>query len=128
MDKKEEYIKYRIGKSHLVLDDARYLASDERWISAMNRLYYAAFYAVHALLLRNDLEAHTHNGVKTKFFQQFIKTGIFDKAYSDLYSDLFVWRQEGDYSDFAEVDADKVLPLIERVSKLICLIENQLYS
>ena len=126
MENKEEYIKYRIEKSRMVLDDARLLISNKRWISAMNRLYYASFYAVHALLLKHNIETHTHNGTKTKFFQEFIKTGIIDKVFGELYTDLFVWRQEVDYSDFAEIKRDKVIPLADEVNSFIDLIEKLL--
>ncbi len=126
MKKKEDYIKYRIDKAYMILDDARLLSSNQRWISAMNRLYYACFYAVHALLLKHNIETLTHNGTKTKFFQEFIKTGIIEKEYGKLYTDLFVWRQEVDYSDFAKLDSEKVLPLINKIGALIKIIEKLL--
>jgi uncharacterized protein (UPF0332 family) len=45
---------------------------------------------------------------------EFIKTGLFDKEYGKLFSDLFDWRQEGDYSDFVAFDKDLTLPLIKK--------------
>ena len=40
---------------------------------AMNRLYYAAFYGVSALLMEHDLSSKKHSGVRAAFHQQFIK-------------------------------------------------------
>lgn len=46
---KEDLIKYRIIRAKDTLDDAHILADKEKWNSAINRLYYAAYYAVIAL-------------------------------------------------------------------------------
>jgi hypothetical protein len=43
---------------------------------AMNRLYYAAFYAVCAVLLEREQAFAKHSGVRTAFHRQFIKTGV----------------------------------------------------
>jgi len=96
---KRELIKYRIERARDTLDDARILAENHKWNSAINRLYYAAYYAVIALLLQNEHKPTTHNGAKSQFSEHFIKTGIFSEEYGKLYSQLFTWRQKGDYVD-----------------------------
>lgn len=126
MKEKADYLKYRIEKSKIILEDAKLLASNKRWISAMNRLYYASFYAVQALLYSNEIIAKTHNGNRTKFLQEFIKTGIISKEFGDLYVDLFAWRQELDYNDFSETSEEKVLPFIDKVAEFIELIDELL--
>jgi len=68
---KEDLIKYRIARAKDTLDDAHIIADKGKWNSAINRLYYAAYYAVIALLLSNDLKPTTHNRVKIKFFRVF---------------------------------------------------------
>lgn len=99
---KEDYINYRISKSAEIFDDALLLANNERWNSCINRLYYSSYYLVSALLFKNDINAETHNGVKTQFFLNFVKTGIVGKELGRLYSHLFDWRQESDYADFID--------------------------
>lgn len=59
---------------------------------------------------------------------EFIKTGIFDKDFGKLFSDLFDWRQEGDYSDFVSFDKDLTIPLINKSEEFITLIEAFLKS
>jgi len=54
---------------------------------------------------------------------EFIKTGLFDKDFGKLFSDLFDWRQEGDYSDFVSFDKDLIIPLINKSEEFITLIE-----
>lgn len=41
---KEDYINYRIEKADQTMLDARLLFENERYNSAVNRLYYACFY------------------------------------------------------------------------------------
>jgi uncharacterized protein len=60
--------------------------------------------------------------------REFIKTGLFDKEYGKLFSDLFDWRQEGDYSDFVSFDKDLTIPLIKKSEDFIALIRKFLTS
>lgn len=48
---KEDLITYRIARAKDTLDDAQILADRGKWNSAINRLYYAAYYAIMLLLL-----------------------------------------------------------------------------
>jgi len=54
---------------------------------------------------------------------EFIKTGIFDKDFGKLFSDLFDWRQEGDYSDFVSFDKDLTISLMNKSEEFITLIK-----
>lgn len=123
-----DYINYRLQRASGTLNDARLLAEHERWNSSINRLYYACFYAVSALLYFHSIEAKTHKGVRIKFMSEFIKTGLFDKEYGKLFSDLYDWRQEGDYSDFVSFDKDLTMPLIKKSEGFIALIRNFLIT
>ena len=76
---KEDLVKYRLERAKDTLDDALILSEKNKWNSTINRLYYAAYYAVMALLLQSDLMPSTHNGTKSNFTLHFIKTGIIAK-------------------------------------------------
>ena len=52
MENRDEYIKYRFQRAEESYDDAIILADKEKWNSAINRLYYACFYAVMRFYLR----------------------------------------------------------------------------
>jgi len=56
INNQDEYIKYRLERATQSFEDAMILAENGRWNSVVNRLYYACFYAVVALLLKNDIE------------------------------------------------------------------------
>lgn len=122
-DSNKVLIKYRIARSKDTLDDAQILAERGKWNSAINRLYYSAYYAVMALLLNSDFKPTTHNGAKSNFSEYFIKTGKIKKEYGKIYSQLFTWRQKGDYDDLFDFDKDKVLPYFSPVTALIEEIE-----
>ena len=100
----DDYITYRIQKAEETYSDSTLLVDHERYNSAVNRLYYACFYIVSALLTTRGLQAGTHNGAKILFFKKFVKTGIIQPKYGTLYSNLFDWRQEADYADFIDFD------------------------
>lgn len=122
--KKEDLIKYRISRAHETLEDARILAEEGRWNSVVNRLYYAAFYAVIALLLHSNKHSSTHSGTISNFNQYFIKTDLIDKSFGKLYSELFSSRQKGDYGDLFDFDEEKLSPFFEPVKNLIEAVEN----
>lgn len=115
----ENYIAYRLNKSKESFEDARLLAENERWNAAINRLYYACFYAVSALLLSRKIEAYTHSGCRTQFGLHFIKTGIIKAYQGRLYADLMDWRQKSDYGDMFDFDEDTVQPLLQKVETFL---------
>lgn len=126
-NEKAEYITYRIEKAEETLLAAVQLAQGRFWNSCVNRLYYACFYAVTAMLVNEQIITKTHVGVKTQFFQHFIKTGIIDTKFSMLYSDLFDWRQKGDYNDFFDLTESDVLPLFEQVREFLKISKQLLF-
>jgi len=69
---KKDLIIYRLERARETLDDAKLLAEKQRWNSAINRLYYAAYYAIIAILLNENYKSTTHNGAKSKFSEHFI--------------------------------------------------------
>ena len=123
-DSREHLINYRLDRARDTLDDARILADNEKWNSAINRLYYSAYYAVTALLLSHNLKPTTHNGAKSNFSGHFIKNEIIPKEYGKVYSQLFTWRNKGDYDDFFDFKKDQVIIYFEPVKRLIEIIES----
>ncbi len=121
---KQDLVVYRIKRAKDTLEDAQILAERGKWNSSINRLYYAAYYAIMALLLYYDYKPTTHNGTKSNFSEHFIKTGRIDKKYGKLFSQLFTWRQKGDYDDLFDFDESKVQPYFSPVNKLIQIIDE----
>ena len=121
-----EYVKYRLESAKKTFEAAKVLAENKFWNSAVNRLYYAVFYAVNALLIMNEIQTKSHSATKSQFSMNFVKTGKFDKKYGKLLSELFDWRQKGDYENIFDYDADSVQPLFKPVHEMIELIEKEI--
>ena len=94
------------------------------WRTAANRLYYSAYYAVSALLIKNGIETKTHPGVINQFGLHFVKTDIFSQKEGRLFKGLFELRQDGDYDDWIDIIKDDVVPLIKPVRKFMDKIEQ----
>jgi len=121
---KEDLINYRINRAKETFLDAQILAKEKRWNSSVNRLYYAAYYSITASLLSKDLSPATHVGVKSNFFEHFVKKGIISEDLGKIYSQLFTWRHKGDYADLFDFEEEKVVPYFEPVEQLIRNIEE----
>ena len=124
LEERNEYVAYRINKANETFEVAELLISNQKWNSAINRLYYAAYYAVTALLVSEKIITKTHSGVKTQFFLKFIKTRLIDKELGKVYSDLFDWRQKGDYGDFFDFSEEDVKSIYLPTRKLINVISG----
>jgi len=120
-----DLIFYRLGRAHETYEEALLMQRESHWNACANRLYYACFYAVSALLASKGLSSNKHSGVKALFNQHFIKTGLVSKENGKLYNQLFEERQEGDYVDFVYLDKNTVEPWIPRIKEFIEII-NQL--
>ncbi len=120
----KDYVVYRLDKAKDTLEVAELLIKNSKWNAAVNRLYYACFYAVNALLAKHNIKVKSHSGVKTNFYLHFIKTGKISDEYGKLFSDLFDWRLKGDYGDFFEFTGSEIIPLIDPVKDFIRVIEQ----
>jgi len=123
---KEDYIQYRIKLARETLQAAKLLAEKEHWISVMNRLYYVCFYAISALLFKDDINATTHSGVKRQFSKYYIVTGKIDKALGKAYAKIFDLRHKGDYGDFFDLDKEHTMEFFKPVESLLREIELHL--
>jgi len=123
---RKEYVKYRIETAQKTYDAARILADNGFWNSSVNRLYYSLFYAVNALLVLNQIPTKSHTSTKSQFSMHFIKTGQLDKKYGRLLSQLFDWRQKGDYENVFDYNKEVVEPLFFHVKEMILVIEKKI--
>ena len=115
----KDLVLYRMARAQETLEDARILANAGRWNACVNRLYYACFYAVSALLVRHGLSSSKHTGVRSLFNRHYVKTDKIPKSLARIYNDLFERRQEGDYIDFVRFEESQVLPWITEAEQLV---------
>lgn len=121
-----EYVKYRLEKAEETYEVAALLVKNKKWNSAVNRLYYAAYYAISGLLAKNEVDGKTHTGIKTQFFLHFIKTGKIDIELGKVYADLFDWRQKGDYGDFFDFTEGDVITILKPTRDLLEAVKSEI--
>ena len=53
--KPEDYINYRYQKARDTIKEVETLIENQLWNTAINRMYYACYYAIGALLLKHQI-------------------------------------------------------------------------
>jgi len=76
---RQAVVSYRIKRAKETFKEIKLHIDNKLWNTAVNRLYYACYYAVIALLIKYNIKAQTHSGVRQMFGLHFIKTGKIDK-------------------------------------------------
>ena len=108
-----------IEKAERTFDDVLFCARENKWEAAANRLYYALFHAMSALLVSDGHRVKSHRGVLAMFGEHYVRTGLFSKKDGALLSDLVIMRDNADYNCFFEADEEKLSPFIEPTQQLI---------
>jgi uncharacterized protein (UPF0332 family) len=125
-ESREALSAYRLQRAKETLLEADALISGEFYNAAVNRLYYACYYAVIALLIKNNITAQTHQGVRQMFSLHFIVTGKILQHYSSFYSRLFNDRISGDYDDYVQYDTEMIRIIRPQAETFIRIIEEEL--
>ena len=116
---KKQIIQYRRDRATETLDDARILYNAGKLLSAANRVYYALFYEVIAMLLLFDLSSPKHSGVRALLNQKFVKTGKVTVENSRFYSEMFEFRHKADYADIPVFSPEMFEGVFERAERFI---------
>jgi len=123
-------ITYRMQRASETIEEAKMLFDGGHLNAYVNRLYYACFYAISALLLTRNVSTSKHGYLRSLMHKDFVKTGLVSKEMGKHFDLLFASRQEGDYADFIVFKADQVAPWLvptqEFVSDIETLISNLL--
>ncbi len=106
------------------LNEIGILLQNQFYNNAVNRLYYACFYAVSALLVSKEIQSKTHSGTKQMFGLHFVKTGIVSSTSGSFYTDIFTLRQTGDYDDYVVFEKEELVSLLSSARNLLKEIEQ----
>jgi len=117
-DPKENYRLY-MQNAQEMLDTADENFSNQRYRSACNRAYYGMFYAASALLFSKGKSFGKHSAVLAAFRQYFIKTGEFDKKWSDAYRLVMESRHTADYALYEYLEEDDALEMIAKAKEFV---------
>ena len=123
-EEKKALINNKIRRARETWAEAKGIMESKYWYAAANRMYYACYYMVSALLLKNGQSAHTHGGVIGLFGLNFVKTGIVSSDLGKFYSQLFELRQTGDYDDWKIVTENDVMSLVPTAEVFLDTLEK----
>lgn len=108
-----------IEKAENIVSQINELEKLSYWDNMANRLYYALFHAVSALLIFDKHNVSTHKGSIVLFGQFYIKTGVFNINDGRLFSQLQTIREKSDYNCAYQTSEDEIKPLIYPTIELI---------
>ena len=119
-----ELIQYRRERARETLDESRLLLEKNKTFGAVNRMYYALFYEITALLLAQNLISSKHSGVMSLFQKEFVKTEKVPKEQGKFFARLFSLRQKGDYGDFCDFEEIEVREWFKEAEQLMQTLED----
>ena len=112
-----------IEKSDKNMEQAIRTADLGYWDLVANRLYYAVFHAVNAMLLVDGIKTGTHKGTSIQFGKSYVLTGKFSREDGILYSQLQTMREKADYQNvfsLKEEEGRKLIQSAEGLRSRIC--------
>ena len=128
-DQKTHHLcRYRLEQAEEAMSEADLLLNAGHFRGAINRAYYAMFYAIQVLVVKNKVKVSKHSGVISYFDREFVKPGIIDKEFSKWLHRLFDLRQDADYGDMFEPSDDQCRQAVEQARQFVHRIRNYFES
>ena len=110
----------RLQQAEESLDEAQFLFDGGKSLrSVINRVYYAMFYAILALLIFEPFGSSKHTAVLSYFNLHFIKNGRLPKELGRAVNKAFELRQRGDYKEIVTIVPEQAEPLLSRAAEFI---------
>jgi uncharacterized protein (UPF0332 family) len=94
--------------------------------SAVNRAYYAVFYAANALLATRDISRSRHSGVLAAFRESFVHTGLIEAEYSRIYGQVMDDRHVSDYEIDLVFDAPVAMRDLQDARRFVTRVDQLL--
>ncbi len=122
----EKLARHRLSRAKDAFAEGEHLLAKGAGMGAVNRFYYAAFYAARALLAVREVDSSRHSGVISLFQKHFVKGGLIGVDKAKALSRSFEKRQKSDYGDFSTVTVkearavrNEVKPFIEQCALVL---------
>ncbi len=125
-DQVHKMVQYRMQQAQETIHEAEVLIGASAWRGAINRAYYAMFYAVLALAVIKQVDASKHSGAISFFDREYVKSGIFPKELSRSLHFAFERRQMHDYGEIARADQSESEETLADAKVFVAAIEDYL--
>jgi uncharacterized protein (UPF0332 family) len=109
-----EESRLHLEQANECLQDAEVLIQHQRFVAAVNRIYYAMFHAATAVLIERKIERNSHKGVISAFGEILVKPGYAKAELYQYFREAFELRQESDYQTGIAIGVEQVIELMKR--------------
>lgn len=123
-----ELSKYRLETAESTYHMAELCFENEGYRDAVNRSYYATFYALRAVLALEGVDFKHHKDVVAYFNQHYVATEKFERELGKRIGRLKTMREDCDYDDFYVIERDEVLTQLETAELVIGAVKVYLES
>ena len=118
-DRQKDLCLYRYNDAIDTLEAARLCYDNKHYKDTINRCYYAAFYAVKAVLALESVDFRRHKDVIAYFNQHYVAADIFPRDMGRKLGKLKQKRETSDYDDFYIASLEEAQEQIAAVVEII---------
>ena len=112
-------IEYRLQQAFETIELARFLSENQKFVIAVNRIYYGMYYALTALALKNCFETSKHGQLIGWFNKEFISNKKLDSRFGKILRNAFQNRTKGDYDAFTIFNQQEVDNMLSEMVEFI---------
>ena len=125
-EQRRDIVRYRMENAQKMLSEVESHRENGFYNTAVNRMYYACYYAATAMLISMGIEVKSHDGVRLNLGKCVVMEGRLSPELGRFYSRLFSKRSTGDYDDFINHTLTTVDELLPQAQQLISTLLSQL--
>ena len=118
-ERQKDLSKYRITEADDSLKVAAHCLKEGLYKDSINRSYYAAFYAVKAVLALDTVDFKRHKDVMEYFNKEYVAKEVFPREIGRKIGTLQRVREKSDYDDFYIASKDKASEQFETAELVI---------
>ena len=123
-----ELSKYRLKIAESTYQMAELCFENQGYRDAVNRSYYATFYALRAVLALEGVDFKRHKDVVAYFNQHYVATEKFEREMGKRIGRLKTMREDCDYDDFYVIERDEVLEQLRTAEIVIGAVKGYMES
>ena len=124
----KEIVNYWLEKAKDSLEAAKDELEAGRLSFSVNRIYYACFYVVSAVLLQKGLKFKKHSGVRAAFHKHLVKSGLVSREIGQFYDEMFEARQRADYIELVHFKREQIEKWLEKAREFIEAVQTLIKS
>jgi hypothetical protein len=111
-------------KARKALASAKILFEEVLFEDCVSRAYYAVLHAAKSVLILCNVDAHTHDGVRSMFGLHFIKPGKIEKEYAKILVDELESRVMVDYDASIKIEKEEAEKSVNDAEKFVIRMES----